>query len=206
MTSLATVDSSARPIRRARDPFEWYVEPEWAVRGLLSVQRFPGPCWDPACGIGTIPHVFRSSGQTCFGTDILWRDHGDPAWWIGEYDFTQLGTPARLPGTWQSIVTNPPFSLAEEFLQLALARSQHKVAMLLRLSWIEGVKRRWVWDETPISAVHPFARRVSMPPGGAEDVEAKGGAVAFAWFIWDLGKPRGVPPIIRRIEIGPDDE
>jgi hypothetical protein len=202
---LATVDSGSKLVKRPRVVAEYYREPEWAVRGLLDVQTFTSPSWDPACGSGTIPRVFAGAGITCFGTDLINRGC---SYFNGEHDFLKGAAPGGVPDTWQSIVTNPPFSLAEEFLKQALAMAQHKVALLLRLSWMEGQKRRWVWNETPLAAIHPFASRVSMPPANV-DVKAKGGAVAFAWFVWDLGWPRSggayLPPIVTRIERGPND-
>lgn len=205
---LATVDSAVLLQTRERSGDDWYREPGWAVEGLLDVEEFPSPCWDPACGLGRIPEVLQAAGVTCFGTDLRTRSDLLRArpWWRGEHDFAAGGAAARVPLSWQSIVTNPPFALAEEFLRRALAMAQHKVAFLLRLSWIEGRGRRWVWDETPLAAIHPFARRVSMPPGDFLG-EAKGGAVAFAWFVWERGRQRVggryLPPVVTRIERGP---
>lgn len=203
--TLATVDSSATQVRHPRVEAEWYREPAWAVQGLLDVESFPSPCWDPACGSGTIPRVFAEHGITCFGTDLFDRGFGHRLW-RGQHDFLHGGAAPGVPLTYQSVVTNPPFSLAEDFLRQALAMAQHKVALLLRLSWMEGARRRWIWDETPLSAVHPFARRVSMPPAD-QDITAKGGAVAFAWFVFDKGWPkvagRYLPPVVTRIERGP---
>ena len=199
---LATVDSS-RPLRvRERDEHEFYREPEWAVLGLLDVQRFTSPVWDPACGRGTVCRVFGQNNVTAFGTDLIDRGNGESHWWRGTHDFLSGGAASGVPLTYQSIVCNPPFDLAADFLRIALRLATHKVAFLLRLAWLEGIGRRWVFDETPLAAIHPFAARVSMPPGDI-DIPAKGGAVAFMWAVWDLGWPKGMPPIVRRIERGP---
>jgi hypothetical protein len=189
---LATVDSSATLKRHARNANDFYVEPEWAVKGLLDVQKFSGVTWDPACGSGTIPRVFDGAGLDAHGTDIVDRGHL-PA--VILHDF--LAKPQPWHVTPDNIVCNPPFDLAEPFLGMALTVAKHKVAFLLRLSWCEGVKRRWGWEETPLAAIHPFAARVSMPPGG-KGIKAKGGAVAFAWYVW--AKDHVGPPIVRRIE------
>jgi hypothetical protein len=191
-SSLATVDSAISAVPRERSTNDWYVEPEWAIDGLLDVQRFAGSVWDPACGAGTICKVFARHGFEAVGSDIEDRGFGGVQDFLDKnFSFVNV----------DNIVTNPPFSLAEVFLARALSVARLKVAMLLRLSWAEGRGRRWVWDTTPLAAVHPFAARVSMPPGGVK-VEAKGGAVAFAWFVWDHGWPVGMPPIVRRIERG----
>ena len=41
--------------------------------------------------------------------------------------------------------------------------------------------------QRPLARVHVFSYRISMPPGGVPDIEAKGGSVAFAWFVWEHG-------------------
>lgn len=195
--TLPTVDSSARAVPRERNANDWYVEPAWAVEGLLDVQRFSGRTLDPACGSGTIPSVLIENGLYCDASDLV-----DRGWGNGDCDF--LSEDYRPPGGGEvdNTISNPPFDRAEQFLRKALSISRHKVAFLLRLSWLEGRRRRWIHDETPLAAVHPFAARVSMPPGG-RGIVAKGGAVAFAWYVWDHSWPIGAPPILRRIERGP---
>lgn len=195
-SALATVDSSRRAAGRERAAADFYCEPRWAVEGLLDVQRFAGSVWDPACGRGTIPEAFKSRGHLTIASDLHERGYGP-----GGRDFLAwqpFGNEA--PPVVDNIVSNPPFAIAEPFLRQALRLARHKVALLLRLSWAEGQGRRWIWDESPIAAIHPFAARVSMPPGDSH-VAAKGGAVAFAWFIWS--KDWQGPPIIRRIERRP---
>ena len=194
--SLATVDSSRQAQPREREANDWYVEPEWAVRGLLDVQRFSGSVWDPACGKGTIPRTLSACGvRSAFGTDLMDRGYGS------QVDF--LTVPTDDPSNQvANIASNPPFNLAKPFLRHALKLARHKVAFLLRLSWLEGQSRRWIFDETPLAAIHPFAARVSMPPGNST-VKPKGGAVAFAWYVWDWSHPIGAPPILRRIERKP---
>ncbi|MCM0018829.1 MAG: class I SAM-dependent methyltransferase [Tagaea sp.] len=194
--SLATVDSSRQAQPRQRAANDWYVEPEWAVLGLLDVQRFSGLVWDPACGKGTIPRAFKAAGHRALGTDLIDRGFG-----AGGCDFTAID-PSEPGNRVDNVVSNPPFDKAEAFLRMALACARHKVALLLRLSWLEGRGRRWVFDTTPLTAIHPFASRVSMPPGSVAQ-EAKGGAVAFMWAVWDWSHPVGAPPILRRIERKP---
>jgi hypothetical protein len=46
------------------------------------------------------------------------------------------------------------------------------------------MKRQLMFRETPLARVWVSRRRVSMPPGGT-DIEAKGGSIAYAWFVWD---------------------
>ncbi len=67
-----------------------------------------------------------------------------------------------------------------------------KVAMLCRLTWLEGKERGLMFRRTPIARVWVFSARVQMPRGGAEMVKGGGGMIAFAWYVWEhgyVGKP-----------------
>jgi hypothetical protein len=83
------------------------------------------------------------------------------------------------------IITNPPFKLAEQFLRHALDLGAEKIAMLLRLAWLEGAERKKLFDSTPIARVHVASRRISMARGGTDNGNGGGSMIAFAWFVWD---------------------
>ena len=163
--------------QRDRAEGDFYVEPEWAVEALLDVEQFLGEVWDPACGEGTIPKVLeKRSHPSVIATDLV--DHG-----YGQAGYDFLAIPPRSLKRTDNIVCNPPFKLAEAFVRQGLKIARFKVALLLRLAFLEGQARARLFDTTPLARVHVFSKRVSMPPGG-QGIEAKGGAVAFAWFIW----------------------
>src|SRR6185437_2409649 len=165
-----------------RTGFDFYCEPRWAVDALLDAEHFFGPILDPACGKGNIVDTCWDRGLEARGFDIADRSRGR----FSRGDF--LDTRTLVP---MSIICNPPFSLAERFIERALGLAQHKVAMLLRWSFAEGGTgrtakaklRAWCLDVAPLARVYCFANRVSMPPGDSA-LEAKGGAVAFGWFVW----------------------
>ena len=164
--------------RHETDGLDWYVEPRWAVDLLLDVERFDGMVWDPACGIGTVVDAVRARGIACRGTDLVDRCGRFPA---GQ-DFLALD--AAEPDQVDHILTNPPFRHAEAFVRIGLLRARRKVAILARLAFLEGIHRREFFATTPLARVWVFPMRVSMPPGGVA-IEPRGGAVAYAWFVWD---------------------
>jgi hypothetical protein len=82
-----------------------------------------------------------------------------------------------------NIISNPPYGVIEPFIRRALEKTTGKVCILARLALLEGKKRRSMFRETPLARVWVSSRRVSMPPGGS-GIEAKGGAIAYAWFVW----------------------
>lgn len=165
---------------------QWFVEPSWAVEALVNTERFCGEVYDPAAGGGTIPNVFRGRGFPAHGTDLADRGNGIP----GGSDFLAMTVDHQV----DNIVSNPPYDKAEAFVRKALAITRFKVAFILRLSFLESRRRRELFERTPLARVWVFSDRVSMPPGCRPDIEAKGGSVAYAWFVWDQDH-RGPPAL-----------
>jgi hypothetical protein len=182
---------NAGPLPRADN--DWYVEPAEAVEALLRAERFSGRSYDPACGLGTIPAVFKSAGLECHGSDLVDRSSFWP-----KRDFLADGC------LWwgvANIVSNPPFNLARAFVDKALTVASHKVAMLLPLTFLEGQRKAPWLKSTPLARVHIFAWRISMPPGEllvAGKVKPEGGKKCFAWFVWEHG--HFGPPAINLLE------
>lgn len=157
---------------------DWYCEPSWVVDALLSVEPFDGQSWDPSCGGGNIPRTMIARGLDCRGSDVVNRGYG------AVLDFFKSEDGA------DNIVTNPPYGVIEPYIRLALMRATRKVAILARLALLEGIKRRALFQSTPLARVWVSSRRVSMPPGGS-GIQPKGGAIAYAWFVWVHGHTDG---------------
>ena len=86
------------------------------------------------------------------------------------------------------IITNPPYKYAIEFVEKAISSvtSGHKVAMLLRLSFLEGISRRKLFDRHPPKTVYVASKRILCAKNG--DFEnSDGSAIAYAWFVWEKG-------------------
>lgn len=164
---------------------DWYIEPKLATERLLDAELFTGPVWDPACGGGNIPAVCRSRGLKALASDLV--DRGAPECWFGDFLTVDV-----LRVTANEIITNPPFSLAEQFVHRAISLVQGKVAILARTAFLEGQGRlERLFKPTPPARIWQFASRISMPPGGSQ-VEAKNGSTAFCWIVWDP-EYRGAP-------------
>lgn len=168
-----------------RATHDWYQDQPEATEALLRVERFSGASWDPACGIGTIPIVMRAAGYDCFASDVVNRGFDGAA----VLDFLK-DEPEGAGSDVDNIVSNPPYGLAQAWAQHALSIASIKVALLLPLTFLEGMKRaRWL-SASPLARVHVFSWRISMPPGellAAGAVKAEGGKKAFAWFVWEHG-------------------
>lgn len=154
--------------------------PTWpaATEALLRVERFDGAVWEPACGEGEMSRVLERAGYSVVSTDLIDRGYGE-----GGCDFL-MEWAARAP----NIVTNPPFRWAQEFIERALMLTTGKIALFLRLSFLEGQERGRFFPTTPLARVWVMSRRVPMQKGRlAQQDEKGGGVIAFAWFVWEHG-------------------
>lgn len=165
-----------------RHPFDFYVEPKSCVESLFQAVRFNGSIHDPACGGGNIPRVAESLGYEASGSDMVDRGYGD-----GRTDFLSDFTRR------DNIVSNPPYVMAERFVHHGLKIAAGRIAMLVRLAFLEGqARRKSLFIPFPPELVLVLSRRPSMPPGDRPEISAKGGKVAYAWAVWNKDTARQI--------------
>ena len=189
--------TGASIIRRKSETDNYSTPPE-AIHALLDQETFGGDILEPAYGEGNIYRALcerTTEHDVVFTSDIRPIESGDIDW--HELDFIE-NTEIYHEDAFHSIVTNPPFSMAQAFAEKALVVSSQKVALLLRIQFLESEKRYQFLKSSPLKAVHIFPWRVSMYPEGF-DPEAKRatGTQCFAWFVWEHGWDR--EPCIRWI-------
>jgi hypothetical protein len=173
--SLVTGVAMAPHAERGLDLYE---TPPAAVRALLDAEDFAPPIWEPACGPGAIVRVLRDAGYGVVATDI--KDYGCPDA-LGGVDFL---LESNAPKGVQTIITNPPYRLANKFVRHALTLAP-KVIMLLPLRFLEGEGRSDILDDGHLLRVHIFRNRLPMMHrAGWDGPRIKSGAIAFAWFVW----------------------
>ena len=152
---------------------DYFPTPEWATRALIANEKFEGDIWEPACGDGAMSRVLKRTGCPIISTDLFDRGFGDPG-----VDFLQA---ERLA---DNIVTNPPYNSAEAFVKAGLLQSRRKLALLLRLAFVEGANRqRTIFAKMPPTRIWVFSERITFYPAGA--VQKGSGTTAYAWFVWD---------------------
>jgi len=162
------------------DDLDYFPTPPWAARAggelIKSIDPQARTAWEPACGGGHMAHGLADYFETVWGSDI--HPHGDHR--LG--DFLNLDPAEAWPeADW--IVTNPPFVRGEAFVREGWRRARRGVAMLLRLSFLEGVARhKLLYKDLPLYACAPFAERVPMVKGRWDP--AASSATAYAWFVW----------------------
>jgi hypothetical protein len=151
----------------------FYPTPPLGTEALLSVEKFT-TIWEPACGEGHMSTVLEDAGYDVVSTDLVDRGFGTP-----RIDFLME---YRLLA--EDIVTNPPFKLAEEFVRKACDLGARKVAVLCRLTWLEGKERKKLFEQYPLARVWVFSSRLGMQKG---KLATTGGMVPYAWYVFERG-------------------
>ena len=174
--------------RRALD---FYSTPAIAVEALLQAEQFTPATrvWEPAAGDGAITHVLRVHGFPVICSDIVERAF--PLHFTGDF-LTQ----SKAPEAVTTIVTNPPFRQAQRFAEHSISLVPD-VFLLLRLAFLESVRRTDLLEHRGLCAVHVFRRRLPRMHRYGWDGRRSTSSIAFAWFHWRAGF--GGPPILNRI-------
>lgn len=175
----------------ADHPDDRYDTSPVAVHALLKVEKLPKRIWEPAAGRGNIVKVLRKAGHHVVATDVKRRGCPDSK----IFDFLDLRAPYDCTEC-DAIVTNPPYSLAEQFVSNALEHVP-LVVMLLRLGFYESVRRRPLLDGGGLARVHVFANRLPMMHRASWTGKRASSAIAFGWYVWK--RDYKGPTIIDRI-------
>ena len=171
---------------RGRVENDFYATHPDSVKALLAVEEIIYPAWEPACGEGHISKLL--TGGTVFSTDLINRGYGVVK------DFLIDDGESRC----ETVITNPPFNLFQEFVEKALKVANKKVIMFGKLQALEGIKRATFLQGTPLKTVYVFKKRQQPMRNGKENDEITGkkmsSTMAFAWFVWEIGY-QGKPTI-----------
>ena len=162
------------------------------TRQLLEVENFEGKILEPCCGAGAIVKVLRDYEKTVDYCDLnnefsltgIFKNFKD---FVND-DFDR----------YDNIITNPPYSLAKEFILKAKEITNNKIAMLLPLNYLHGVTRYneiYLDRKFPLKAVYVFCRYGMLEETIRDDGTYRTGMMVYAWYIWD--KSYKGEPIIR---------
>lgn len=162
---------------------DYYATEPKAVEILLQNETFNHYVWECAVGGGHIANVLTNAGYDVKATDIVNR--GYPSTEI--IDFLQIQKSDISTDFSRDIITNPPYKYAQSFVEKAIELSMDstKIAMFLKLTFLEGKARRKLFDKCPPKTVYVFSSRVCCGKNGK--FKPSENAVAYAWFIWEKG-------------------
>ena len=166
--NFSTNNSSGK--RRKAD---FYETPYSITRQLLDKEGLVSPILEPACGNGAITRELSNKGFTYLS-----------------YDINALNSKNFLDETerFATVITNPPYSLAYEFIKKAKEISYNKIILLLPLSYLHGKKRFdnvWRDMEFPLKQVYVFTRYPMLGEQLREDGKYHTGMMVYAWFVWE---------------------
>lgn len=201
----------------------YFPTPPWATRALCEFLIGHGHplddliCWEPACGE---MHMARPLGD--YFAEVVASDvhrYGDDH---ELFDFVGLcgaSIHANRDARFEQpdfVITNPPFTLAVEFIAAASVVARGGFAMLVRSAFLEGGERhRRLWSTNPPSFVLQFCERVvllegrlvrtgAVDPFAVEEGRKATTATSYVWLVWLEGEAdtrmRWIAPCRERLE------
>ena len=141
--------------------------PEIAIKPLLPYIKKDWIIWESAWGGGSLAGHFKKHGFEVIGsreTDFLDEKHN--------FNF-------------DCIITNPPYSLKEEFLERCYKLGK-PFALLMPLTALEGKQRGALYRKYGIQLIVPNKRINFITPSG----KGSGAWFQVAWFCWKLDLPK----------------
>ncbi len=156
---------------------DYYASPPKALEDLLKVETFDN-VWECADGEGYLCKVLKEKGILGKHTDLIDRGCGQ-----GGIDFL-------LENEWRGdIITNPPYKYAQNFVENALRiiLTGRKVAMLLKIQFLEGKNRQKLFKVNPPKKIYVWSGRISCALNGNFKNIKHGSPMMFAWFVWEKG-------------------
>lgn len=159
-----------------REENDYYATEPKALEVLLEKEQFNN-VWENACGQGHLSRVLEKNNILGKSSDLIDRGYGEVIDFLDYKD--------KYDG---DIITNPPYSLAEKFIlkSLDVIPSGNKVAMFFKIQFLEGVKRKKLFENFPPKIIYIFSGRVVCAKNG--DFEKYGKkSLAFIWIVWEKG-------------------
>lgn len=183
---------------RAEDDF-YATNPEdvrdfLSAYGAYSSNRIEGKILEPCIGAGHIAReLYKLGNVEIKGYDIKDRNSGFDT---NIEDFLK----ADIKPIYDYVITNPPYSLAENFIRKSMfcINSHGKVIMFLKLQFLEGLGRKHLFDAFPPEYIYVHRKRAQPLRNGSKTDPKTGkkwasSTICFAWFVWDkyyTGEPK----------------
>ena len=167
-----------------RNAADFYSTPRECTIALLDTYQrlFEGSrVWEPACGSGAISEVLKERRLAVVSTDLNDQGYGDTG-----LNFLTADCNCG------SIITNPPFNLAAQFIEHA-ATFNVPFAMLIKSTYWHAAKRYDLFQRTKPMAVIAMSWRPAMSPE-----RGKSGTMDFIWTVWDRKPSKNTQYIVAK--------
>ena len=169
---------------KIREEHDYYATDPRALELLLELETFSPYVWECACGGGHLSDVLKNHGYDVKSSDIIHRGYPDTE----VIDFLKVKKSDIKNDFSRDIITNPPYKYAKDFIEKALEISMDstKVAMFLKVQFLEGKARRDLFKKFPPKTIYVSSSRLNCAMNGDFDTATQS-AVAYAWYIWEKG-------------------
>ena len=171
----------------AKDSLDDFPTPPWATRALMEHvlnNDTKGRCLEPACNKGHMSKVLKEYFNEVESSDIYDYGYGKVNNFLDS---------SHKNFNW--VITNPPFRLAEEFINKANEVASTGVAILARTVFLESVGRYdRLSDLNPPTHFAQFSERVPMVKGRLDKKAST--ATSYAWFVWKKNFKFNSPKLI----------
>ena len=168
---------------KERQNEDYYATDPIAAEWLLKIEEIPRdkPIWECAAGEKHLSKVFEEHGYKVRSSDLIVRTED-----VEQLDFLTSNE------TWDgTIITNPPYNQAVNFIQKAMESitEGNKVIMFLKVQFLEGKSRKKLFEKYSPKTVWISSSRITCAKNGDfEYMKANGGsAVAYAFYVWQKG-------------------
>lgn len=201
---MAQNTSSAVMAQRseAHDSLDDFPTPPWATRAICSriardTRLTDLSARDPCAGRGHMVRPLQEYFSEVYAADV--HDYGAG---IAQRDFLYPGEISMVDWTF----INPPFRLAEQFIERAIETSRKGVVCIARTSFLEGERRAaGIFAIHRPDAIYQFAERVVMLKGrlvqagaldpenldGDGDMRKASSATAYCALVWHRDRNTG---------------
>ncbi len=126
--------------------------------------------------------MFKKHGYNVISTDLVVRNDE-----VKQEDFLKKldGEHKLFNGT---IITNPPYKYALEFVESAMEKiaDGNKVCMFLKIQFLEGKKRKSLFEKYPPKTIWVSSSRIMCAKNGDFEtmIEGGGSAVSYLFMIF----------------------
>jgi hypothetical protein len=176
---------------RGADRFDkdYYVTPQYMIRdffinwcndigSILSCRLFNSNWLDPCAGGDSVHDMsYPAVIQDIFSPPVIWTiDIREDSRAIVKADYLKCNV---FP-VYDVIISNPPFSLAREFIEKALldVGDGGNVIMLLRLNYFGSIERFDFWNKQLPKYCYVHHKRTSFSPNGKTD------SIEYCHMVW----------------------
>lgn len=174
-----------------REENDFYATDPYAIRCSINLMKELGlskNIWECSCGNGSLSKELERLGYNVKSTDLIERGYG-----TGGVNF--LCETNKFNG---DILTNPPFKLADKFVEkgLELLGEGQKLWLFLKVQFLETKARKILFKKYPPKYILVNSERICCAMNGEFDKyfnynvkkeKYGGGTQMYCWYVWEKG-------------------